>query len=522
MFNHLIRKSGAARILSVFFAFITLTCFICSPACSEEAEDNSVKTSALIPGGPEISSESAIVMDINSGSILYSKNETMAQQPSSLTKIITALVSLENLNPTDSITCSIEATSQNFPTAANVGYPSGSRIMVSDAVKGSLMASAEDSTYSLCEAVAGNMSGFASLMNTYADEHGFVNSEFINGLGKHESGHYSCCYDIALAASSLMTGYSSISVMLGTRAVTLDGDYQVSASHRFISGKDSCSYVYAGKTGGTAYGGNSKWSLCTFASSGGLNLVCIVMGSPSNDASYTDTKALFSYAFENYCGVTVKSLISDSQNGIGTLFDSCNPFESKDDSLFFYNEDACIALPIGYDASKITRHTQLNQIYEFKYGNNVVGSIDFLYDGTLAGKADIYFYTENATMADSEFIKYFPFYLINPESISDSDVYLPEKDTSSVEKATFFNKIKAGILSLNTPAKSFAAIISLLIFAIGTILIILLFPMKTTPKTTLYTKGAGNHPSTLPEDHLSEVRKIRPSGSDKTEMTEIK
>lgn len=461
-------------------------------------------------------------MDINSGSILYSKNETMAQQPSSLTKIVTALVSLENLKLTDSITCSIEAASQNFPTAANVGYPSGSRITVSDAVKGSLMASAEDSTYSLCAAVAGSMNGFASLMNTYADEHGFVNSEFVNGLGKYESGHYSCCYDIALAASSLMTGYSSMSATLGARAVTLDGDYQVSASHRFISGKDTCTYVYAGKTGGTAYGGNSKWSLCTFAASGGLNLVCVVMGSPSNDASYADTKALFSYAFENYCGVSIKSLINDSRNGVGTLFDSCNPFEGKDNSLFFYNEEACIALPVGYDASKITRSTQLKQIYEFKYGNNIVGSIDFLYDGNPAGKADIYFYTENATMADTEFIKYFPFYLINPENVSDSDIYLPEKDAGSAEKATFFNKIKAGILSLNTPAKSFAAIVSLLLFAIGTILIILLFPMKTTPKTTLYTKGAGIHPSTLPEDHLSEVRKVRPSGSDKTEMTEIK
>ncbi len=522
MFKYLTPKSKPVYVMSLLVTVITFICFICSPALAEESDEIWVRTSALITGGPEISSESAIVMDINSGSILYSKNETMAQQPSSLTKIVTALVSLENLNLTDSISCSIEAVSQNFPTAANVGYPSGRRITVSDAVKGSLMASAEDSTYALCEAAAGSMSGFASLMNTYAAENNFLNSNFINGLGKYESGHYSCCYDIALAASSLMTSYPSMAITLGTRAVSLDGDYNVSSSHRFISGKDSCSYVYAGKTGGTAYGGNSKWSLCTYASSGGLNLVCVVMGSPSNDASYADTKALFSYSFENYCGVTVKSLINDSQNGIGTLFNYCNPFDDTDDSLFFYNEDSCIALPSGYDASKITRTTELEQIYEFRYGNNVVGTIKFFYDGVPAGKSDIYFYTENATMADSEFIRYFPFYLINPENISDSDVFLPDGNTGAVEKATFFNKIKAGILSMNTPAKSFAAIISLLIFAIGTILIVLLFPMKTTPKTTLYTKDSGDRPAALPEDRLSEVRKIRPSGADKTEMTEIK
>jgi D-alanyl-D-alanine carboxypeptidase len=466
-------------------------------------------TEPLLTDGPEITSGAAVVIDINSGSVLYAKNALESEQPSSLTKLLTAYVCFNELELTQTITCSTTAASQDFPTAANVGYTSGSTYSVYDAIKGSLVASAEDSTYSLCEKACGSMTGFAALMNSYGKELGLLNSNFVNGLGKYEEGQSSCAYDLALVASALMKSEPELKTILGTSSLGLSsGGITISNTHRFINGKDSYSYAYAGKTGGTAYGGDGTWALCTYASYKGLNLVCIVLNAPENETTYEDTKKLFDYAFDAYEAKSVTELLSSSTTGIGTLFSDCEMFEAEDSQAVYIDESATVIVPAGADSALITHEISLVQIDDYLYGENVIGAVDFYYKGQYAGKADILFYTENASMLASEFAKYFPSFLINPDNAQGVNQY--SVATVKTEKNTTWNKIKAGIYNLYTPAKSFAAICGALIFLIGTIVILLIFPVKRAPKDKLFSKQYNTEKTILPDDELSEVRYVRP------------
>lgn len=466
-------------------------------------------------GGPEITSASAVVMDINSGAVLYAKNPTAAHQPSSLTKLVTALVCAEKLSMNSPVIFSSNASSQDFPTASNAGLKNGETTTVADAITAMIMCSADDCAVALAEKAGGDVTGFSTLMNTYASENGYKNTNFINSNGRHVEGHYTCAYDMALAASELMNtlpefkaAASGESAVISASGASLS-EITVTNTHRFIKGTDSYSYCYAGKTGGTAYGGDDTWSLCTFASYKGLDLVCIIMGAPENDDTYSDTKVLFDYAFENYTATAASTFMTSNSEEIGTLFNNGLLFDTENHGSIFTNEEAMIILPNNADSSKVTSQVTFTQIHEFSYGNNTIGKINFYYEDRLAGSADIIFYTENASMQQSEFNKYFPDFLINPETNQGANIYSDFGSTDTTEKQSFFDKIKAGIYSLYTPAKSFAAICAVLIFLIGLLVLILLFPVEVKKRDKLYKQERESTRYSSDGDELSEVHSTR-------------
>lgn len=491
------------------------------------ASDTIDPTLPLSDGGPEISSASAIVMDINSGAVLYAKNPTEAHQPSSLTKLVTALVCMDSLSSGSTLSFSSDAASQDFPTASNAGYFNGDTTTVGEALTAMLMCSADDCAYALAEKASGSMTAFSEAMNSFASENEFLNSNFVNSYGRHAEGHYTCVYDMAVAAALAMNNVpefkaavSGISASLSASGSSLR-TLTVRNTHRFINGSDSYSYCYAGKTGGTAYGGDGTWSLCTFASYKGLDLVCIIMGAPSNDGTYSDTKLLFDYAFENFEAVSASSFISSAAEGIGTLFNNDLLFNAEDIGTIFADPDAVLVLPTNADTANLTSQVTLTQIHEYLYGNNVIGSIDFYYGDRNAGSADILFYTENASMPQSEFNKYFPSFLISPESNQGDNIYSEFGSADTQTKNTgFFGKIKAGIYALYTPAKSFAAIVAVFIFLIGLLIIFLLFPVEHKNTPVLYTREYDEPVSPDSGDELSEVRAVR--NTDVEDMHEIK
>lgn len=525
------------------FLAITICCFLlagnlaamakAAPQTAENAqseapgETDSVNPSLPVQdGGPEIDSASAIIMDINSGAVLYAKNQADAHQPSSLTKLVTALVCAQNLSMSTSVSFSAEAASQNFPTASNAGFRTGDTTFVSDALTAMIMCSADDCAVALAEKCGGSVTGFAEMMNKYASDNGFINSSFMNAGGRHTEGHYTCAYDMALAASRLMNDLSEFKTAASETSATLSAsgsslsELTISNTHRFIKGTDSYSYCYAGKTGGTAYGGDETWSLCTFASHNNMNLVCIIMGAPSNDSTYADTKLLFDYAFENYRATTASSFVASGSSEIGTLFNNDLLFASDNMETIYVDRSATILLPAGADEAKITYSVNLDQIHEFIYGENIIGNLDFYYGDRHAGTADILFYTENASMPQSEFNKYFPDFLLSPENTQGTNIYNDFGGTDTVENKGFFDKIKAGIYSLYTPAKSFAAICTLFIFLIGLLIIFLVFPIEVKREDTLYKQDMGDLYYSAPEDELSEVRAMR--NPDVDDMHEIK
>lgn len=484
--------------------------------CGDARSEASPPETPLLSGGPEIKSKSAVVMDVKSGTVLYAKNPLEAHQISSLTKLVTALTALDKLSLYDSVSFSSEAAAQDFPTASNAGYKSGDASSAKDLLTAMIMCSADDCAYALAERAGGSMDGFADMMNAYAADNGMTHSKFKNSYGRHVEGHYSCAYDMALAASALMKNVPEFKQAASGASASLSASgaslrtLTIKNTHRFISGTDSYDRCYAGKTGGTAYGGDGSWSLCTFAASGSLDLVCVITGAPDNDSTYSDTKSLFDYAFEQYDAYSASSLLSAKPSEIGTLFSDGSIFGNESENSIFTDPNAVVILPKGADKTVLKSTVSFTQIHEFVYGNNVIGRIEFSYDGKLAGSADIILYTENASMTQSEFDGSFPSFLVNPDTNQGTNIYTyPDSDRVPAAKPSLADKIKAGIYSLYTPAKYFAAICALLIFLIGTLIIFLIFPVGSKQTDTLYKKDYDELAPPVYDDELSEVRSVR-------------
>ncbi len=466
--------------------------------------------SPICEGGPEIASKSAVVMDVNTGALLYAKNAGESGQPSSLTKLLTAYIVLNELEPGGMLQVSAQAAKQNFPTAAKVGYKANETVTVSDAVKGMLLASAEDCTYALCEKAGTSMEGFAAKMNRYAKDLGFVNSNFVNGMGLFAEGHSSCAYDMGLVAAKLMKefpSYKSIvsSDRLKLGATDMSNSYEVKSSHRMMNGKDRYDGVYAGKTGGSAYGGDGSWALCTYMSSGKMDLVCIVMGAPDNDSVYKDTKLLFDFAKQNCEILSISSALNVKPNGLSAVFEQCPLFTLSNESGIYLDPAAFLILPKKYDISLISTRVEYFNKNTFSDRESKIGRLLLYYNGLLAGEADILYHSDELSMSALAFNSIFPAYLKLPGPAGTANVEKGEKGTGT---PGFWEKVKSGYSSVFTNAIVFSIAVALVLFIAGVIAIILLFPMESRIKIDhLYYKQPDENAGADVESSVSEVRR---------------
>lgn len=145
----------------------------------------------------DITSEAALLIDNNTGKILYGKNENEKKYPASITKILTAILTIENCNLNDKVTVdydSIAIVPSGYSVAA---LQVGEELTVEELLKVLLVHSANDAANVLAVHVGGSIDSFASMMNSKAQELGCKNSHFVNPSGKHEQDHYSTATDIA-------------------------------------------------------------------------------------------------------------------------------------------------------------------------------------------------------------------------------------------------------------------------------------------------------------------------------------
>lgn len=254
---------------------------------------------------PTIAAESAILIDANSKAILYEKNGYSKQYPASITKLMTALLAIENLNPNDTITFSTEAIFGIERGSSHIGLDVGEQITVDEALHGLLLMSANEVANGLAEAVSGSIENFANRMTLRAKELGAQNTNFVNPHGLHDANHYTTAYDMALIASYLAYNDYFLDIMQDTT-------YQISATNRV----DEIRYLYqqhsmlnptknpkyyredviGGKTGFTD---EARHTLVTIARRGETTLVAVVLKS-DKATLYTDTAALLDYGFDSY------------------------------------------------------------------------------------------------------------------------------------------------------------------------------------------------------------------------------
>ncbi len=357
------------------------------------------------PKGPakkSITAESAIVMELNTGTILYQKNIHDRHYPASITKIMTTLICLENSSPSDTVEFSYNAVNSIEYGSSNIGVIAGEKIKMEDCLYGIMLMSGNEVCNGVAEHVAGDIDSFVDMMNKKAKELGCKDTHFANANGLFLKNHYTTAYDMALISKEAMKN-STFRKITGTKYYTipktnkhenipLHNKHNMLNPYLYPYGYDYC---IGGKTG---YTDIARYTLVTFAKKGDMELVCVVMktaGPPNIEPNeYTDTIKLLNFAFDNY---SVYPMSKDERNkneeGQYSLFSKYNKLFDESDSPLYIQDNAGVTLPNGVDISSAEKSVDLYDNADIKEGENVIGRITYTYENREAGSADIYYDT---------------------------------------------------------------------------------------------------------------------------------
>ncbi len=263
---------------------------------------------------PNIASPSAILMDLKSGKILYEKNMDKKMYPASLTKVMTAIIVLENCDLSEIATVSYNAVMSISSGYVTANLQIGEELTVEQLLYVLMVGSSNDAAIVLAEHVSSSVNEFAKLMNEKAKELGCTSTNFVNPNGAHDENHYSTAHDLALIAKYAMQN-ETFRTLASTTSYKLPSTNKYSKEDRLFTTTnallivnnnaraDNYFYKYATgiKTGFTTPAGN-----CLIASANreDLELLTVVLGSSQNDQGlserYLDTINLFEYGYNNY------------------------------------------------------------------------------------------------------------------------------------------------------------------------------------------------------------------------------
>lgn len=323
------------------------------------------------PEGPAVYAYSAVVMDMESGAVLYAKKADEKHFPASITKLLTTLVALENAELTDKVTFSQASVDFLNWDDASIGMRPGEEISLNDALYAVLLASANEVSYAVAESTGTNRLGggydtFIDRMNERSVELGCTGSNWVNPNGLHDENHYTTAYDMALIASAVYQKeeFRNMMNMLEYRikATNLEKEERVfQQNHKMLWPENEFYYEYC--TGGkTGYTDQSGTTLVTMADNGKMRLAAVVLQDYGADA-YIDTRAMLEYVFNNFSKVPVTEL------------------EKPENVQSFEKEDAYIVLPDTADLSKVE--------CEVTGENGGKGEALYRYQGQIAGSADV-------------------------------------------------------------------------------------------------------------------------------------
>lgn len=428
----------------IAFFFITTYCFSFLPPANNQmvaqAKDTSSEIDFIWPSGPSVYADAAIVMEVTTGLILYEKDIYTAYYPASITKVLTALMALENCSLNEIVTMSDAAEHNVY--GSRIGLVSGEQVTLRDAMYGMLLESANEVSYAIGEHVAARVNGtsgsieeFSALMNARAKELGGVNSNFVNPNGLHESEHYTCAYDMALIGKEAIQ-YPEFRKIAGTRTYTIPATNKnvarpLANHHRFIRKTLNYDYAIAGKTGGTT---EALTTLITFAEKDGLTLVAVVLHVDTALHAYEDTVNILNFAFENYSLYCIEDTELDLELNFPSLFSQTANFSATGDSLVHIGKNSNVVLPNSANFSDAVKSISYTPVEEFVHGDNVIGQISYEFAGKHIGSADILYYNPDYPITRAAFEALWPSYMIPPDIIfrEEDGTYVPiESETKT-------------------------------------------------------------------------------------------
>ena len=279
--------------------------------------DNDSSVTALASNSPALDATAALLVSPDSGMVLYSKNADQKRYPASTTKIMTALLTLENVSNLDETVTSEAVDFENVTAdSSNAGILLGEQVTVRDLLYALMLPSANEAAYMLARHVGGSWEQFVDMMNDRAAELGCTGTHFCNPCGLHEEDHYTTACDLYLIAKEAMkdaTFRDIVSTVQHRMAKTNLHEERIIYTTNQLIFSSFQPWSYANclgiKTGHTSQAGNC---FVGYAEYGDAKLFSVVLGCsdsskeyPSVAASFTDTKKLCQWGFENFTSKTL-------------------------------------------------------------------------------------------------------------------------------------------------------------------------------------------------------------------------
>lgn len=274
---------------------------------------------ARAEGELQLASQTAVLMDADTGVVLYEKNMHDTMYPASITKIMTAMLAIQHLEPEQVLTVSQTAVNAVPRTSSHISLQAGERLTVRDALYAIGMESANDAANVLAEAVSGSLEAFAEEMTRQAQTLGAMNTHFANANGLPDSQHFTTAYDMALITAAalkqegLATYFSTVNYTFP--ATNLSPARSFSNKDRLLPGGQ---YYYEGvlmaKTGWTS---SAQGTFAAVVKQGDTTLVAITLKSPLLEDKYKDTHKLMDYGFTHYSAVKVSGEQVTAQLSLG-------------------------------------------------------------------------------------------------------------------------------------------------------------------------------------------------------------
>lgn len=284
-------------------------CNICLCVENEEVLENKNITESKQNEELELHSEGAVLIETNSGKVLYNKNMNQRLYPASITKILTTVLAIENCELSEKVTASSSAINSIPSGYTTAGIIAGETFSLEELLQVTMLRSANEAATIVAEHVSGTVEEFAKLMNQKAKEIGCLDTNFVNANGMHDENHYSTAYDMALIQQYCMKNeeYRRISKLTSCSlpsTTIYNGEPRVfKNTHGFLIEDDENYYKYtiSGKTGFTT---PAKNCLVTSTDRNGFELTAVVLGSVGKvdgiSARYYDTMQLINYGYNNY------------------------------------------------------------------------------------------------------------------------------------------------------------------------------------------------------------------------------
>ncbi len=314
--------------------------------------DPALPVNAAEQAPPSIISQTAVVMDAESGQVLYNKSMNQRMPPASITKIVTGILAAEQGDMDEMITMSEQAVFSIPRYSTHIALDTDERLSLNDAMYAMMLMSANDATAGIAEALGGTEEQFVDQMNSFVQEIGATGTHFVNPHGLIDPDHYTTAYDMALITryaiqnETFMTYFGGVTYEMGPTNKQPESRRFANQNQLLQKG----AYTYEGATGGkVGYTEEALYTMVTTAQRDGRTLICVVMKSPEYADKFEDTAKLLDFGFEAFHSAPLTETELPRQSIAVQVIGDQDDVREEGKMLIFLKEPVKLLLPQGVE-----------------------------------------------------------------------------------------------------------------------------------------------------------------------------